>query len=393
MVLILNESVLETAIKDEARSNAGFLYIRADESIEPIKNQYAEHDETGLPTKYKGSIDKETIQSKLESMAEGSEVEMIRDDTVYFLNPFKLPGEKSQELLNTIKNVFDDKRYFTRQDLVEYLRKANIHIAEDDVEAFVDELRQRDLLKKLEGQTAYYRPGSKLRENTDLKSRSEIIESGANEDGCITHAELEEILEIDTITEEIKDDLTSDDVIYEVDNKYLVSSEKAYDDYVNNFIETKLRRPIRESFKSSDWVKTEDEFESDLRNQINEKSEVLSVLEDENIFYDLKDTVNEKVDIKMEKTEIDGQHTSVFKIEAEFQDRIDQEASAIENEIEKTVNNDDPPGMDAALQKADVPMYGSNDITNSYIREKVLDQARAKIHENDEINIWTAIEG
>lgn len=393
MVLILNESVLETAIEAEARSNAGFLYIRAGESIEHIKNQYSGHDETGLPTKYKGSVDKDTIQSKLESMAEGSEVEMIRDDTVYFLNPFKLPGEASQELYNTVKNVFDDKRYFTRQDLVEYLREANIHIAEDDVEAFIGEFRQRDLLKKLEGQTTYYRPGSELRENTDLKSRSEIIESGANDDGCLTHAELEEILEIDTITEEIKDDLTSDDVIHEVDNKYLVGSENAYDDYVDYFTEKKLKRPIYESFKSSDWVKTEDEFESDLRTQIKKKSEVLSVLEDEDLFYDLKDDIIEKVQIEMEKTEIDGQHTSVFKIQADLQELINEEASAIENEIEKTVNNDDPLGMDAAIQKADVPMYGSNDITNSYIRQKVLEQARAKIHENDEINIWTTIEG
>lgn len=392
MVLPVNSGVLESAIQQEARSNAGFLYVRADDSVESIKEAYAESEDTGIPSRYTGSVSKANIRSQLDSMAEGSEVEMIRDGTVYFFNPFKLPGEESQELFNTLKAVFDEKRYFTRQDLVEYLRDADIYIAEDDVGDFISELRERDLLAKLEGQTAYYRPGKALRENTNLKGRSEIIEDGANSSGCITHADLEDVLEIDQITKEIKKDLTSDDVLYELNGKYLINSEDCKENFVQHFTENKLSRPIRESFKSSDWVKTETQFETNLRKQIKGSSNVLTAVNDEDLFYDMKEQVIEVLDLENEKTEVDGRHYSIFRVEDKLQQHVEQEAEAIETDVEKTINNNDPPSMSVALEQIDVPTYGSDSITDSYVREQILEQARMRIDNNDDINIWSTIE-
>jgi hypothetical protein len=393
MVRPVKSSVLESAIHREARSNAGFLYLRAEQSIDPIKEDYAASDETGLPTRYKGSVSKDDIKDHLEEMAESSEVRMIRDGTVYFYNPFKLPGEESQKLFNTIKEIFDEKRYFTRQDLVEYLRGADIHIAEDDVGAFINELRERDLLKKLEGQTAYYRPGQDLRENTDLRGRSEIIQDGANDDGCITHAELENVLDIDKITEEIKTDLTEDGVLHELDGKYLVNSKDCHSDFVESLAENKLARPIRESFKSSDWVKTESEFETDLRNQITQKSNVLSVVEDGDLYYEIKEQVENILELQEEKIEEGGTHVPIYKIEEKLEEFIEDEAEAIVNDVQNSIDNEDPPSMEVALEGIDMPTYGSESVTKSYVRERVLDQVRTEVDENDEINIWSTIEG
>lgn len=392
MVLPVNRDVLKSAIRDEARSNAGFLYITSDESIKSIKQSYADSDETGLSSINAGSVSRDQIQSQLESMTTGSDVEMIRDGTVYFFNPFRLPGDESNALFETLTNVFEEKRYFTRRDLVEHLRKADIHIAEDDIGDFIHELKSRDLLTKLVGQTAYYRPGEELRENTELKSRSEIIENEADSDGCITHTDLEKVLDIDRITKEIKQDLTEDDVLYELEDKYLVNSETSKDAFVEHFVENKLGRPVRESFKSSDWVKTETEFEQDLENQIKANSNVLSVVNEEDLFYDLKSEVESELDLESEKVRISRGQQTIFKESDKFEDLVQEEATAIEKQVEEEVDNSDPPSMGTALEGIEIPRYGSDSITNEYVREKVLGQAREQIDENDEINIWANIE-
>ncbi|MFB6177153.1 MAG: hypothetical protein ABEI99_08445, partial [Halobaculum sp.] len=279
MVRSVNSEALKNALHEEAKQNAGFLYVQDQDTVNSIDERYGESEKTAGLTN-KGSVSEADVRSRLASLAETKHyVTAVRGEDVYFLDPFKLPGDESSSLKRILERLFRTQRYHTQTSIVDHLRRADISIAEDDLPLFVSEMKRRKLLREVGDATTYYRPGSSLAENSDLRELSSILEREAGADGCLTVHDIGVALDIDTVDEEILTDLTERvNAVFELEEAFLVNTDAAVDRYVSQAVEQGLTRAFEEAFRSNDWVMTADRLEATLRR---EASSVLSAVDNE----------------------------------------------------------------------------------------------------------------
>lgn len=392
MVRSVDTEALKNAIQGEAKQNAGFLYIQDQETVSGIRERYENSEKTnGLRTK--SSVSEDNIRSRLSSLAESKHyITAVREEDVYFLDPFKLPGDESSSLKTILEQLFRTQRYHTQTSIVDYLRGADIRIAEDDLPLFVREMKRRKLLREVGGATAYYRPGSSLAENSDLEELSVILESDAGRDGCLTVSGIGAALDIDTVDEDILTDLTERvDALFELEDAFLVNTEKALNQYVSQAVNQGLAREFEEALRSNDWVMTDDRLETVLRR---EASSVLSAVDnDKDMFYDLKSAVIDAVGVEKRTVEIEGKPVKLYERPDEIQSLVNSEAERIRSDVAQKVDNDNPESMSFVVQEyATFNTYGSDKRINTYVHERIETAARDAIDADEDINVWETIE-
>lgn len=392
MLRSVNSEALKNALHEEAKQNAGFLYVQDQGSINSINERYGESEKTAGLTN-KGSVSETDVRSRLASLTETKHyVTAVRGEDVYFLDPFKLPGDESSSLKRILERLFQTQRYHTQTSIVDHLRQADISIAEDDLSLFVSEMKRRKLLREVGEATTYYRPGSSLAENSDLRELSSILEREAGADGCLTVHSIGVALDIDTVDEGILTDLTERvNALFELEDAFLVNTDAAVDGHVSQAVEQGLTRAFEEAFKSNDRVMTADRLEATLRR---EASSVLSAVDNEqDVFYDLRDAVIDAVGVEERTVEIDGERLTVYELSAELESLITSEAERIRTDVARQVDNDDPESMPTVMREyASFNTYGSDDRIDRYVRERIKTAAREAIDEDEDINVWQRIE-
>lgn len=393
MVRSVHDETLKNAIHDVAQQNAGFLYVRDEATVERINEYYGEREETDQLT-VKSSVKQSDIRSKMQSLAEDTHYTApVREDDVFFVDPFKLPTEESSALKSILERLFRRQRYHTQTSIVDFLQEEDIRIAEDDLSLFVREMKQRDLLEEVGQQTTYYRPGAALTENSNLVDISVVLGRRAGEDGCLTMNDIGNALEIETVDREIRRDLTEQtDALVELDEAFLVNSDSAVQKYVTKSVERGLGREVEEKLRSNDWVMTEEMLDSTIRSQ---SETLLNAVENESdVFYDLRAELVDAVGLEKSTIEIDESRFVVYEHTTELESLITDEAERIRSDVERQVDNDNPVSMPTAMEEyADFSKYGLDERVDTYVRERVFDAAREAIDADDEINIWATIEG
>ena len=392
MVRSVDTEALKNAIQGEAKQNAGFLYIQDQETVSGIRERYENSEKTnGLRTK--SSVSEENIRLCLSSLAESKHyITAVRDEDVYFLDPFKLPGDESSSLKKILEQLFRTQRYHTQTSIVDFLRKADIRIAEDDLPLFVREMKRRKLLREVGETTAYYRPGSSLAENSDLEELSVILESDAGRDGCLTVSGIGAALDIDTVDEDILTDLTERvEALFELEDAFLVNTEKALNQYVSQAVNQGLAREFEEALRSNDWVMIDDRLETVLRR---EASSALSAVDNEqDMFYDLKSAVIDAIGVEERTVEIEGEPVKLYERPDEIQSLVNTEAERIRSDVASKVDNDSPESMPFVMREyATFNTYGSDERINTYVHERIETAARDAIDADEDINVWETIE-
>ncbi len=392
MVRSVDTEALKNAIQGEAKQNAGFLYMQDQDTVGGIRERYENSEETsGLLIK--SSVSEENIRSRLSSLAESKHyITAVRDEDVYFLDPFKLPGNESSSLKNILERLFRTQRYHTQTSIVDYLREADIRIAEDDLPLFVREMKRRDLLREVGVTTAYYDPGSSLAENSDLQELSVILESDAGRDGCLTVSGIGAALDIDTVDEDILTDLTERvGALFELEDAFLVNTDKALNQYVSQAVNQGLAREFEEALRSNDWVMIDDRLETILRREV---SSALSAVDNEqDMFYDLKSAVIDAIGVKERTVEIEGEPVKLYERPDEIQSLVNSEAERIRSDVAQKVDNDNPESMSFVLQEyATFNAYGSDERINTYVHDRIETAARNAIDADEDINVWETIE-
>lgn len=375
---------LKSAIQNEALQNAGFLYLQNPDIVSSIKDRYKKSDKTNAK-RYKNVPSEGDIRNKMENLVNKSHVTAVRGDEVYFFLPYKHNTGEGTNLNNILERLFRTKRYHTEISIVEYLRRASIRIAEDDLHLLVDELKQRDYISELGNTTTYYRPGSKLQEKSELQEVSNILSDYAGDDGCLTRDEIGRALDIETVDSEIIDDLVNEQsAMYDLRDEYLVNDSKCKTQYIHALVDRKARE-FEEKFKSNDWVLTEKQLETKIRS---EASTFLDEVNESDIYYDIRD---ELVD-KLELTENTDHNVTIYVMERRFDEMLRDEAERIKSEVSGEIDNSNPPPMPIVMNEyASFSKYGSDSRVDDFVRERVEARTRKAIDEDEELNVWQSI--
>lgn len=393
MVRPVHDETLKNAIQDVAQQNAGFLYVQDEDTVERIDEHYSDSDKTSQ-LRVKGSVNQSDIRSQVLSLVDNTHyIGALRGDDVYFIDPFKLPSQESSILKQILEGLFREQRYHTQTSIIDHLQQEDIRIAEDDLSLFVREMKQRSLLREVGQQTTYYRPGKDLRENSDLADVSVVLDRNAGEDGCLTLSDIGTVLNIQTVDDGIRRDLTERvGALYELEEAFLVNSKSAVDQYVTKRVERGLAREIEEELRSNDWVLTEEMLDNTLQA---EATTLLNTVEDEsNVFYDLREELVEAVGLEESTIEIDSERIVVYEHHTELESLIAEEAERVRSEVDARVDNEDPVSMPTAMEEyATFNKYGLDDRVDSYLRDRVADASRKVIDEDDGINVWASLEG
>ena len=381
---------LRNAIHEEALQNAGFLYLQNPDTISEIKKRYKES-EGSSSRKYKSEASEEDIHVEMETLLQRSHVTEVHSNEVYFFNPYELPGDETSSLNTILERLFKTKRYHTEVSIVESLRRANIRIAEDDLHLFIEQLESRDLLFQLENGTKYYRPGTKLREKSNLKEVSDILADGVGSDGCLTRDGIGRALDIEEVEDKVVDDLKDrHSAIYDLGDEYVVNEPDCKEKYASALVERGLKRELEEKFKTNDWAITEGQLKTKIEN---EASSFLSAVDDRpNMYYKIRDKLINELNLSKSTPETSDINKTIYVMERNFDEMVNRDAIEIKESVKKAVNNENPESMPTVIEEyASFKSYGSDPQVNLFIQRSVEEEVRSAIDRDDEINVWQSI--
>lgn len=251
-LLPVENDVLEDVCESIARENYGFLYV-SDHKKE-IKSAYESAD-TGLLKAR--SVSASDLREALSSLAndEFRDLEQIRDGVFYF-DPF---GATSNEAItDELTHLFSQRLVVTAETV-----RSRFSLAIDDIDFFVDELVDRDYVRRIRaGKKDYYTIGPGLKEHADDVGLDARLQSEASH-GKISHSDLESVIDVAATTDVIRY-LDREGYIVDLDGEYLV--EEAIDEY-GQYLGKKIEDTVTDVFADSGHVLREDEFEQVLENE------------------------------------------------------------------------------------------------------------------------------
>lgn len=260
-LLPVDTDALERVCRSVALDSYGFLY--ASDQKEKIKTGY-ENAEKGVFNAR--SLSMSDLRPAMEEIAgeEFSDIEKIRDG-VYYVDPFG--AREGNNIKDELTNLFGQRLVVTGETL-----RSRFSLAIDDVDFFVDELVQRDYVRRVTaGKRDYYTIGPRLKEHADDVGLDARLRSEATH-GKISHSDLENVIDVVATTDVIRY-LDREGYIVDLDGEYLV--EEAIDEYAD-YVAGEIAETVEDEFADSSYALRDDTFEEVLRQSIEGRVDVLS---------------------------------------------------------------------------------------------------------------------
>ena len=142
----------------------------------------------------------------------------VTDDGVYYVDTFSVGS--SDAVTNELTSTFSHNVVITSETL-----RSRFDLAMDDVEFFVAELTERDLVQRITaGERDYYTIGPRLKEHAENVGFDSQLARKAK-DGKISHSALEDIISI-AATKDIIRYLEQEGYVIDMDGEYLVENDR-----------------------------------------------------------------------------------------------------------------------------------------------------------------------
>jgi hypothetical protein len=352
-LLPVDSDALTDICRDVAMSNYGFLYVSEDK--DDVQTAYESAD-TG--TLNASSVSTSDLKGALRDIAndEYADLDRIRDG-VYYVDTFSVGS--SNAVTNELTSVFSQRIVVTSETL-----RSRFDLAMDDVEFFVGELQERDLVRRITaGERDYYTIGPRLKEQAGNVGLDSQLERKAA-DGKISHSDLENVIDVAATTDVIRY-LEKEGFIIDLDGEYLV--ESAIDEFANH-VAAEIEDVIQATFEDSQYVVPASEFPGIVRSEIEDRFDVLSHahrVQDE-IVSATRDALAERLDLE------DGREMVVMR--EEFDAYADGEARRILGDVkaESDTLPASPTEFEAAAEEHFDAIQVSNTASvNRYVQEAV----------------------
>lgn len=260
-LLPVDKDVLEDVCQRIARDNYGFIYV-SDHKAE-IKSGYESGDTGTLNARTLSSSD---MRKALDELAadEFGDLEQLRDG-VYYVDPFGMKGNR--DITEELTNLFGQRLVVTGETL-----RSRFSLAIDDIDFFVDELVDRDYLRRITAGTRdYYTIGPALKEHADDVGLDARLQREASH-GKIAHGDLESVIDVAATSDVIRY-LDREGYVVDLDGEYLV--EEAIDEY-GRYLAERIEDSVEREFADSSHVLQLAEFEQVVENEIESRFDVLS---------------------------------------------------------------------------------------------------------------------
>lgn len=338
-----------------ALENYGFLYV--DREKDKVQTRY-EGAETSLV--YASSISGGATKATLREQAgdDLSEFQQIRTG-VYYCDPF---GSGDGESITTqLTGLFDQRLVVTTETL-----RSRFGLAIDDVDFFASELEDRDLVRRITaGDRDYYTIGSRLKEHAGEAGVDSQLRRRARH-GKITHEDLESAIDVAATTDVIRY-LEREGFVVDLDGEYLVRT--AMDDY-GAHLASDVSDGVAEEFEEAGHVMPQSEYESVVRNAVDDRFDVLSRLgasEKATILETVREQLRERLDLEV----VDGM---VREREA-FDEFVDRTASQlVDDQLRERV----PASVSAGVEQLEDDIAEVSTGTSASVDEHVREALRER---------------
>lgn len=364
-VLPIDTDVLEDVCRDIAQKNYGFVYVTDQKS--EIKSGY-ENADIGLLNA--GSLTASDMRKALSEMSsdEFVDLEKLRDG-VYYVDPFGVKG--NMNITGELTNLFGQRLVVTGETL-----RSRVSLAIDDLEFFVDELTNRDYLRRITaGKRDYYTIGPKLKEHADdVGLDARLTREASN--GKIAHKDLESVIDVNATSDVIRY-LDREGYIVDLDGEYLV--EVAIDEYAD-LLANEIGEAVEEKFEESSHVLQANEFEQVVENEIDARFEVLSKARSvrTEILDETRTTLIDQLGLDQGRQMIEAGDS--------FDSVTDDHARRIHSTVKAEA--DQLPGMlpewvDLAEAHIEELHVSNATAVNEHVRDEVREQYRALVNEQE----------
>lgn len=391
MVLPVNTEVLDKVCMEVALDNGGLLYLRGHR--DRIQEEYSASEKVKKLSKYKSKVSQEDIKNHLIDWSDGKDLKHIRDEQLFFFNPFESKSDKSNQLYDVLTDIFNNQRYISSKELESKFRSASIEIAEDDVPEYISVLTKRDLVEVVDGVTTFYKPGSQLKEDNDFSNLEEQLSSAADTNGCITHSDLEDFLGI-AVVDEILDDLVlNEEVLLELENKYLINTEECRRNYIQSLSDSNLRRKVKKHFKDNSYAASKKEIKELVDNHLQSELDLSKLTASDNL---VSQAVNSLIS-SFETNEVsitndDGSRIEIYELQEDnkFDDNVRSEAQDIINKVEGEIKRESPGSFNYIIENKVEPkieQYSNIHYIDQHITEKIQEAAKEELDNSEKIPV------
>lgn len=357
-LLPVDTDALKDICRDVAMSNYGFLYVTDKKGA--VQSAY-ESAETG--TLNAGSVSGTELKEALRDVAndEFADLERIRDG-VYYVDTFSVGS--SDAVTNELTSTFSHNVVITSETL-----RSRFGLAMDDVEFFVSELTDRDLVQRITaGERDYYTIGPRLKEHAENAGfDSQLARKAA--DGKISHSALEDIISI-AATKDIIRYLEQEEYVIDMDGEYLVDDPSALEEFGQHAAH-QIEDAVEATFEGSQYVLPAAELPGIVRSEIEDGFDVLSYAHrvQDDIIEETTNAVKTRLGVETEG--------EMVVMREEFDAYVEQEARRILRDVkaEADVLPASPPEFEeAAEEHVEVVQVSNASAVNEHVRESIADE-------------------
>lgn len=364
-ILPVDTDVLEDVCRDIAQDNYGFVYV-ADQKSD-IKSGY---ENANVGTLNAGSLAASDMRKALSEMSgdEFVDLEQLRDG-VYYVDPFGVKG--NMNITRELTNLFGQRLVVTGETL-----RSRFSLAIDDLDFFVDELTERDYLRRITaGKRDYYTIGTQLKEHADDVGLDARLEREAS-NGKIAHSDLESVIDVNATSDVIRY-LDREGYIVDLDGEYLV--EEAIGEYAE-FLADEIEESVDGEFEESSYVLRIGEFEQVVENEIDARFDVLSKARSvrTEILEETRETLIDRLGLDAGREMVEA----VEPFEAVADDharRILSEVKAEADQLPGTL----PEWVDLAADHIEELQVSSATAVNEHVRDAVRERYRSLVNEEE----------
>lgn len=354
-ILPVDMDVLEDVCRDIAQDNYGFVYV-ADQKSD-IKSGYENAD---VGTLNAGSLAASDMRKALSEMSadEFVDLDQLRDG-VYYVDPFGVKG--NMNITRELTNLFGQRLVVTGETL-----RSRFSLAIDDLEFFVDELTERDYLRRITaGKRDYYTIGPKLKEHADDVGLDARLEREAS-NGKIAHSDLESVIDVNATSDVIRY-LDREGYIVDLNGEYLV--EEAIDEYAE-FLADEIKETVETEFEESNHALRVGEFEQVVENAIDSRFDVLSAARSvrTDILRETRSTLVDRLGL--------AEGLEIVTVKEPFDRLVDERARRILSEVKAEYDVFASPSefTERAEEQFEELQVAHDDRVNDHVREAVVDR-------------------
>ncbi len=364
-LLPIDTDILEDVCRDIAQDNYGFVYV-ADHKKE-LKSGYESADIGLLNARSLSSSDMREALTEMTS-DEFVDLEQIRDG-VFYVDPFGVKG--NMKITGELTNLFGQRLVVTGETL-----RSRFSLAIDDLEFFVDELAERDYIRRITaGKRDYYTIGPQLKEHADdVGLDSRLAREASN--GKIAHADLESVIDVAATSDVIRY-LDREGYIVDLDGEYLV--EEAIDEYAQ-YLAGEIENAVESEFEESSYILRVGEFEQVVENEITRQFDVLSEARSvrREIIDGVRETLVEQLGLNVGREMVEASEPFAAVTEDHAQ-RILTEVKADANQLPGTL----PEWVELGEEHFEELRVSSAESVNEHVRDAVREQYRTLVNEEE----------